>query len=176
MVREVRKQLDALGATATRIVVTSDLDEYTIAGLGSSPVDAFGVGTSVVTGSGHPAVGLVYKLVARRDRNDAWVAVQKTSTGKSNAGGIKTATRLLTNGVAIAEEITLGEGVASAPGRPLITDHIRAGEPVVDDSAQEALERAREHHRQALSELPTDAMRLGAGEPVIPTVFRDATA
>ena len=176
MVREVRKQLDALGATATRIVVTSDLDEYTIAGLGSSPVDAFGVGTSVVTGSGHPAAGLVYKLVARRDRNDAWVAVQKTSTGKSNAGGIKTATRLLTNGVAVAEEITLGEGVASAPGRPLITDHIRAGEPVVDDSAQEALERAREHHRQALSELPTDAMRLGAGEPVIPTVFRDATA
>ncbi len=176
MVREVRKQLDALGATATRIVVTSDLDEYTIAGLGSSPVDAFGVGTSVVTGSGHPAAGLVYKLVARRDRNDAWVAVQKTSTGKSNAGGIKTATRLLTNDVAVAEEITLGEGAASAPGRPLITDHIRAGEPVVDDGAQEALERAREHHRQALSELPTDAMRLGAGEPVIPTVFRDATA
>ena len=50
---EVRAQLDALGATGTRIVVTSDLDEYAIAALAAAPVDAYGVGTQLVTGSGH---------------------------------------------------------------------------------------------------------------------------
>src|SRR5690606_12370197 len=61
---EVRAQLDALGATATRIVVTSDLDEHAIAALASAPVDVYGVGTSLVTGAGAPTAGLVYKLVA----------------------------------------------------------------------------------------------------------------
>ncbi len=65
LAREVRAQLDALGATGTRIVVTSDLDEYAIAALASAPVDAYGVGTELVTGSGHPTCGFVYKLVSR---------------------------------------------------------------------------------------------------------------
>ncbi|MEP7369205.1 MAG: nicotinate phosphoribosyltransferase, partial [Dermatophilaceae bacterium] len=66
--RQVRAQLDALGATHTQIIVTSDLDEHSIAALASAPVDAYGVGTALVTGSGAPTVGLVYKLVAREDR------------------------------------------------------------------------------------------------------------
>ena len=174
--RQVRAQLDALGATSTRIVVTSDLDEYTIAGLGSSPVNAFGVGTSVVTGSGHPAAGLVYKLVARRERSNNWVSVQKTSTGKSNAGGIKSATRALTDGLATAEEITLGQGKASATGRSLIVDHIVGGDSVSADSPAKVVVTAREHHRMSMAELPADSGRLGPGEPVIPTHFSDATA
>lgn len=43
--REVREQLDSLGATDTRIIVTSDLDEYAIAALAAAPVDGYGVGT-----------------------------------------------------------------------------------------------------------------------------------
>src|SRR5688500_2223882 len=39
---EVRKQLDDLGATSTRITVTSDLDEYAIAALAAAPVDGYG--------------------------------------------------------------------------------------------------------------------------------------
>ncbi len=73
VVSQVRSQLDALGATSTKIVVTNDLNEHTIAGLRGSPVDIFGVGTSVVTGSGAPAVGLVYKLVARTSDSGEWV-------------------------------------------------------------------------------------------------------
>jgi nicotinate phosphoribosyltransferase len=65
--REVRAQLDGLGATGTRIVVTSDLDEHAIAALAAAPVDAYGVGTQLVTGSGHPTCGFVYKIVARED-------------------------------------------------------------------------------------------------------------
>ncbi len=66
----VRAQLDSLGARATKIMVTSDLDEYTIAALSGAPVDGYGVGTALVTGSGHPTCGFVYKLVARAESDD----------------------------------------------------------------------------------------------------------
>jgi putative nicotinate phosphoribosyltransferase len=39
-----RELLDSLGATGTRIIVTSDLDEFAIAGLMAAPVDGYGVG------------------------------------------------------------------------------------------------------------------------------------
>ena len=65
--QQVRAQLDSLGAHETRIVVTSDLDEHAIAALASAPVDGYGVGTQLVTGSGHPTCGFVYKLVAREN-------------------------------------------------------------------------------------------------------------
>src|SRR5690606_32828062 len=63
--RAVREQPDALGAAGTKIVVSSDLDEYAIASLAIAPVGSYGVGTSVVTGSGAPTCGMVYKLVER---------------------------------------------------------------------------------------------------------------
>src|SRR5262249_26040930 len=65
LARAVRAQLDAVGATGTRIIITGDLDEYSIAALASAPVDGYGVGTALVTGSGVPTATLVYKLVAR---------------------------------------------------------------------------------------------------------------
>src|SRR5262249_6995310 len=58
-----RELLDSLGATKTRIVLSGDLDEYAIASLAAAPVDAYGAGTAVVTGSGAPTAGMVYKLV-----------------------------------------------------------------------------------------------------------------
>jgi len=48
LARQVRAQLDGLGATTTRIVVSGDLDEFAIAALRAEPVDSYGVGTSVV--------------------------------------------------------------------------------------------------------------------------------
>ena len=91
LVRKVRAQLDSLGATKTRITVTNDLDEFTIAALAASPVDSYGVGTSVVTGSGFPASGMVYKLVAHRPRGHVgdWIPVAKKSDGKASVGGRK---------------------------------------------------------------------------------------
>src|ERR1700733_720499 len=44
LARQVRHQLDRLGATGTRIVVSGDLDEFSIAGLRAEPVDSYGVG------------------------------------------------------------------------------------------------------------------------------------
>src|SRR5207248_10049924 len=88
MARQVREQLDGLGATKTKIVVSGDLDEYAIAALRAEPVDAYGVGTSLVTGSGAPTAGMVYKMVEVDGR-----PVAKRSSAKESRGGRKTALR-----------------------------------------------------------------------------------
>ena len=117
-VAAVRRQLDSLGATGAKITVTNDLDEYTIAALRAAPVDSYGVGTSVVTGSGHPAAGMVYKLVAHKDDAGEWVSVAKMSAHKVGVGGRKYPARALSGGFATAERIYRDEAVpTSGQGR-----------------------------------------------------------
>ncbi|GII61663.1 nicotinate phosphoribosyltransferase [Sphaerisporangium krabiense] len=166
--QEVRQMLDALGATTTRIVVTSDLDEYAIAALAAAPVDGYGVGTSVVTGSGVPTAAMVYKLVAREDAEGVLRPVAKKSVGKPSKGGRKEAFRALRDGVATAELITTSPGApAPAQARPLLRDLVRGGEIV----GREPLAAARERHLASTAELPVPARQLSHGDPVIPTVF-----
>ena len=172
VVGEVRRQLDSLGATGTKITVTNDLDEYTIAALRGAPVDSFGVGTSVVTGSGHPAAGFVYKLVAHRDSAGEWLSVAKRSAAKATVGGRKTPVRTLERGRAVAETIYIGQTPpANDTARPLQVQLITAGaaEPKYLGPAGTTL--AREQAAAALAELPADALRLSRGEPAIPTVY-----
>ena len=173
--RDVRAQLDALGATETRIVVTSDLDEHAIAALAAAPVDAYGVGTQLVTGSGHPTCGFVYKLVAREGDDGELVSVAKRSTDKVSIGGRKHALRRLdASGVAEAEVIGIGDAPADWAGdgqrdgdRPLLVPLVRDGEVV----GRGSLDEARSRHRTSLAELPRAVTMMSAGEPVIPTVF-----
>lgn len=161
----VRELLDSLGAKETKIVVTSDLDENTIAALAAAPVDRYGVGTSLVTGSGHPTVGFVYKLVSHAD-GEKWVDVAKESRNKTNRGGKKNAARLIVDGVATAELVG-----SQAEGRPLQVPLITNGLIDIAASGSAGVDAARNHHRNALSELPAAAFRLSAGEPAIPTNF-----
>jgi nicotinate phosphoribosyltransferase len=169
--REVRAQLDGLGARDTRIIVTSDLDEHAIAALAAAPVDAYGIGTCLVTGSGAPTAGLVYKLVARETRAGHLVDVAKQSKDKVTVGGRKWARRRLNaRGQAAAEIIGIGEMPdAGGDGRALMVDLIREGEIVVDLT----LEAARKRYEQSLAELPARALQLSRGEPVIPTIFEN---
>ena len=170
VVGEVRAQLDALGATSTRIVVTNELDEFTIAALRATPVDAFGVGTAVVTGSGQPSAGLVYKLVAREDDHGEMVSVHKTSEGKASPGGEKVAWRELREGRAVAEHVVSGASSPTA-GRELQVSFVISGERVVSSDPVVLTEDARSHHRMAMAELPPDGFRLTSGEPTIPTLL-----
>ncbi|MFY0515197.1 nicotinate phosphoribosyltransferase [Streptomyces anulatus] len=168
----VRQQLDELGATETKIVVTSDLDEYAIASLAAAPVDAYGVGTQLVTGSGHPTCSMVYKLVARAgsaEPDAPLVPVAKKSLGaKSSKGGRKWAARRTdAHGVAEAEVIGTGPAPGESAGRPLLVELVRGGEVV----AREPLEAARERHVAARAGLPMSAIQLSRGEPVIPTEY-----
>jgi nicotinate phosphoribosyltransferase len=168
LAREVREQLDSLGATSTRIVVTSDLDEFAIAALASAPVDAYGVGTQLVTGSGHPTCGFVYKLVAREGSDGEMVSVAKRSTDKVSIGGRKYALRRRSPaGVAEAEVVGIGEPpVDDGDDRPLLQPLVRSGEVV----GRESLDTARARHAAARAELPPAAQQMSRGEPVIPTV------
>ncbi|MFF3098978.1 nicotinate phosphoribosyltransferase [Streptomyces cyaneofuscatus] len=169
----VRQQLDELGATGTKIVVTSDLDEYAIASLAAAPVDAYGVGTQLVTGSGHPTCSMVYKLVARAggaaDADAPLVPVAKKSMGaKSSVGGRKWAARRVDeSGVAEAEVIGTGAVPEGLVGRELLVELVRGGVVV----AREPLEAARERHVSARGGLPMSAMQLSRGEPVIGTEY-----
>jgi nicotinate phosphoribosyltransferase len=172
VVREVRAQLDSLGAKDTKIVVTNDLNEHTIAGLRGAPVDVFGVGTSVVTGSGAPAVGLVYKLVARTSDSGQWVSVAKKSPHKSNPGGRKTAFRQRDRGVASEETVVIGStSEPMADARELMVTLITEGAPASAETASERVISAREHNARASAELPPEAFSLQPGEPAIPTRF-----
>ncbi|NBE92499.1 nicotinate phosphoribosyltransferase [Nonomuraea sp. KC401] len=165
--QEVREQLDALGAFNTRVLVTSDLDEYAIAALAAAPVDGYGVGTSLVTGSGVPTAALVYKLVARETATGELEAVAKRSVGKPSRGGRKEAYRLYDeSGHCDTELITTG-GLAPEGGIPLLHELVRDGEVV----GREPLSDARERHAKAVTKLPQDALHLGRGYAAIPTEF-----
>jgi nicotinate phosphoribosyltransferase len=169
LAHQVRAQLDGLGATGTRIVVTSDLDEHAIGSLAAAPVDGYGVGTSLVTGSGHPTCGFVYKLVSRADDDGDMVDVAKKSQDKISVGGRKFALRRRSaDGVAEAEVI----GIGSPPeddgdDRPLLVELVRHGVVV----GRESLADSRARHLTARDELPMQARSMSRGEPVIPTVY-----
>ena len=169
LAHRVRKELDALGATETRIVVTSDLDEYAIAALAAAPVDGYGVGTQLVTGSGHPTCGFVYKLVAREDDDGQMVSVAKKSVDKISVGGRKFVLRRLDEqNVAEAEEIGIGTPpVDDGNDRSILVELVRDGETV----GREPLADARARHAAVLAELPWSVQQMSKGEPVIPTNF-----
>jgi nicotinate phosphoribosyltransferase len=166
--RDARAQLDSLGAAKTRIILTGDLDEHSIAALAAEPVDGYGVGTALVTGSGAPTAALVYKLVARAgDDGQGLLPVAKRSVGKPSRGGRKWAARVLDeSGRAVTELVTDQPDVASR-GRPLLRQLVQAGQIV----GREPLAAARVRHLEALAELPRHARQLSRGYPAVPTVF-----
>ena len=177
----VRQQLDELGARDTRIIVTSDLDEYAIASLAAAPVDAYGVGTQLVTGSGHPTCSMVYKLVARAESADPKAPLvpvaKKSSGGKTSIGGRKWAARR-PDAYGVAEAEGVGPGPVPAElaarqlrgglvDRQLLVELVKGGEVV----AREPLDVARDRHAAARANLPLSATQLSRGEAVIPTEY-----
>jgi nicotinate phosphoribosyltransferase len=163
LAHQVRRQLDDLGARHTRIVVSGDLDEFAIAGLRAEPIDSYGVGTSVVTGSGAPTANMVYKLVEVDG-----IPVEKRSTGKGSHGGYKHATRLARPTGTVLEEVVHPAGrppATAEAGRTLTVPLVRDGEPVVADD----LSGARALVAAGLKSLPWDGLKLSRGEPAIPT-------
>ncbi|RKT76994.1 nicotinate phosphoribosyltransferase [Terracoccus luteus] len=171
---EVRHQLDAAGNHDTKIIVTSDLDEYAIAGLAAGPVSGYGVGTALVTGSGAPTASMVYKLVQREDASGRLAPVAKKSKDKTSVGGRKWALRRRSpEGVAQAEVIGIGEHpVDDGDDRPLMVELVRDGD-VVD---HQDIHEARARHAASRDELPRAARQLSRGEPVIPTVYEQEHA
>src|SRR5271168_580007 len=164
---QVREQLDHLGATRTRIVVSGDLNEFAIAGLRAEPVDSYGIGTSLVTGSGAPTASMVYKLVEVDG-----IPVQKRSSHKESHGGHKEALRRARASGTITEEVVYPAGrppASDEPFRVLTTALVRGGE-VVAGTGNATLAAARELVASGLHSLPWEGLTLAHGDPAIPTV------
>ena len=139
-----RELLDTLGAPGARIVVTGDLDEHSISSLNSTPVDAYGAGTSVVTGSGHPTSGFVYKLVEVDGRE-----VEKRSPGKHTVGGRKLAWRVPGDGLDVVSVASHDQPPRSRPLQSVVVaGGVRTDKTDVDQ--------ARATHARALGELGPD--------------------
>ena len=164
-----RQLLDSLGATETKIVVSGDLDEYAIAALAAEPVDSYGAGTAVVSGSGAPTAGLVYKLVEVDGR-----PVVKRSENKATVGGRKTAVRRHKPTGTATEEVVVSQGVPDwRPGdRLLQRDFIVAGDRAAD---LPTLEQSRERLHEALISIPWEGLKLSGGDPAIPVIVIPAS-
>ncbi|WP_254678600.1 nicotinate phosphoribosyltransferase [Arthrobacter sp. 24S4-2] len=171
----VRQLLDELGNENTKIVVTSDLDEFAIAALQSAPVDSYGVGTSLVTGSGAPTASMVYKLVSRTDDSGEFVSVAKVAKNKTSKGGRKYALRRLNErGVATQELVGVGHRPEDdGNDRQLLQQFIKNGELLPGWTGTEGVFRARQRHIDSMAELPAVVNRLQRGEPAIPTLYEE---
>jgi nicotinate phosphoribosyltransferase len=164
LAHQVRDQLDRLGAAATKIVVSGDLDEFAIAALRAAPVDSYGVGTALVTGSGAPAAGFVYKLVEVDG-----VPVHKRSVDKTSAGGRKRALRMFRPSGTIVEEVVYPDGRPPVDSGRMLTVPLVRGGDVVTDTGATALAAARDRVASGLHSLPWEGLKLAHGEPAIPT-------
>ncbi|WP_216659964.1 nicotinate phosphoribosyltransferase [Paenarthrobacter sp. CM16] len=171
----VRQLLDDLGNVNTRIVVTSDLDEFAIAALQSAPVDSYGVGTSLVTGSGAPTASMVYKLVSRTNDSGEFISVAKAAKNKASVGGRKYALRKLNEHGRATQEVV---GIGHRPeddgnDRALLHQFVKNGEVLPGWTGPEGVIRAKERHAATMAELPAVVNRLQRGEAAIPTIYEE---
>ncbi|MDF2922538.1 MAG: PncB [Paenibacillaceae bacterium] len=122
--KKSREMLDAAGLTYVKIVASNDLDENIIFNLKAqgARIDIWGVGTQLITAADHPALGGVYKLVAR-ERDGVYVPVIKISGNpeKVTTPGVKDVYRIISrkSGKAIADYIALQDETDIAEGRPI---------------------------------------------------------
>lgn len=156
-----RELLDSLGAIDTKIVLSSDIDEYTISEMKErgTPVDAVGAGTRVVTGSGAPTAEMVYKLVQIND-----MPVSKRAEGKISTGGIKVTYREFHEDRTMAGEF-FKVGTTSAP----FTSSQHPTQILLVDGQgdyfhQEDIEVSRARHREQVAYLPESARLILAGD------------
>ncbi|OZG65670.1 nicotinate phosphoribosyltransferase [Bifidobacterium hapali] len=175
LAQRVRNQLDALGATNTKITVTNDLDEYALAALQTAPVDSYGVGTMLVTGSGAPTCAMVYKLTERENADGVMQPVAKKSKDKASIPGRKLAYRSYEYNLADCEHVISGSEDQLAAYEPqdgwkdLLVTYVDHGEIDAQYQGHDAIMAAHEYRARALAELPITAQSLMKGEPVIPT-------
>lgn len=99
--KRVRKLLDAAGFTSAIIVASNDLDEKTILNLKmqGAKIDAWGVGTKLITSYDQAALGAVYKLCAIEDDKGQLQPTMKLSSSpeKTSNPGKKQVWRITRN-------------------------------------------------------------------------------
>lgn len=151
----VRARLDAAGLTDVMILLSGDLDEYSIQRLlaEGAEVDSFGVGTNLGTSPDDPSLGAVYKLV-----EDGAGPRAKLSTGKATLPGSKQVWRFHDpEGYMSHDLLALADETPPANGEPLLQHVMHAGELVGD---LPTLAQMRERCLTRLNELPPELRKM----------------
>jgi nicotinate phosphoribosyltransferase len=173
--QRAREMLDEAGFPEVKIVASNDLDENIISNLKGqgAKIDVWGVGTQLITAADQPALGGVYKLVAR-EKNGEYEPVIKISANpeKISTPGFKDVFRIVNRqtGKAEADYLTLKDDAAIREGeriklfdpvhpyifkyiehydaQPLLRSIYVDGECIYD---LPSLEQIREHHARQLT-------------------------
>lgn len=145
--RSVRKILDEGGLREATIFASGNLDEYRLRDLlaSGSPIDGFGVGTSLVTSSDAPFLDAVYKL-----QEYAGTPRRKRSTGKATWPGRKQVHRFFRDGGTLDHDVVALES-EDQPGTKLLQAVMRGGKRVAPTPAIQSL---RENATRNLAALP----------------------
>jgi nicotinate phosphoribosyltransferase len=119
--KEAYQMLTAAGFSDPRIVASNDLDEDLIADLKrqGARINSWGVGTQLITGYDHPALGGVYKVVAVME-GDEWQPRLKLAGNpeKTTDPGRKQVHRLFNRvGAPQADLLMAADAPAPSPGR-----------------------------------------------------------
>jgi nicotinate phosphoribosyltransferase len=95
---QARRMLDDAGLEYVKIIASNDLDENTILDLKAqgAKIDSWGIGTHLITGMDDPALGGVYKLVAKEE-NGIYMPTIKISGNpeKVTTPGVKNVYRII---------------------------------------------------------------------------------
>lgn len=111
--KQARIMLDEAGFHDTTIIASNDLDEYTIMNLKAqgAKIDAWGIGTKLITAYDQAALGAVYKLVSIEDERGEMTDTIKLSANpeKVTTPGLKRVYRIINklNGKAEGDYIAM---------------------------------------------------------------------
>lgn len=163
--KEVRKILDQKGKQSVKIIVSNDLNEYTIDSLAAcgAPIDTFAVGTELVVSRDVPSLGAVYKVVYDDTENRP---LMKLSSGKITLPGRKQVFLDQRNGE--WKHLVAIEGVVESEENltPLLDCNIKDGE-IVEESVVD-LEVSRKYCNAALINLHSNLVSLEPKEIQVP--------
>ena len=160
LARSARTILDQNGRRSATIAASGDLDEFSVARLidEGAPIDAFGIGTELITSRDAPALAMVYKLVAVDGQGR-----MKLSPGKRTYPLAKQVFRRYdARGRFAGDQVVLAEEIAD--GEPLLIPFLRDGQPI---GRPEALDVLRGRCRAQREALP-DALRRLDGDEIYP--------
>lgn len=121
--KEARKMLDEAGFPNAKIIVSNDLDEYTILNLKAqgARVDSWGIGTKLITAYDQPALGAVYKMVSIENEQGNMDDTMKISANaeKVTTPGLKRVWRIIDNenGKSEGDYIALANEDPNSEGR-----------------------------------------------------------
>jgi nicotinate phosphoribosyltransferase len=156
--RKVRAILDAGGLGAVKIFASGGLDEHDLQRFSrtETPIDGYGIGTSLTTSSDAAALDCAYKL-----QEYAGTPRRKKSEGKATWPGRKQVYRFFDeDGCMTGDLIALVDEAAPDGGIPLIEPVMRAGKCV---SERPSLEAVRDAAARNLACLPRPLRRLEEG-------------